>query len=264
MVTDPPYGVAYDPMWRQQAGLGEQRQTGAVRNDDRSDWSAAYRLYKGDIVYCWHAGLYAGIVAAGLEQCSFRIYSQIIWSKQHFALSRGHHHWQHEPCWYAVRQGRSAKWRGDRKQSTIWEVSNLNPFGGDGGEEPEDVSTGHGTQKPIELMRRPSLNHTEPGDIVYDPFLGSGSVLIAAHTTGRICNGLEIDPAYVDVIVERWQKLTGEDAILDADGRTFGQVAAERSQAAARASHEVVATAVGNLQIYPISQISPKEIHYDI
>jgi DNA modification methylase len=225
MVTDPPYGVEYDPHWREEAGLGKQRQTGCVQNDDRVDWREAFELFRGDVAYVWHAGLYAGEVAASLHQAGFDIRSQIIWAKQHFALSRGNYHWQHEPCWYAVRQGRSAHWCGDRKQSTLWEVSNLNPFGG--GNTTEAI-TGHGTQKPVEVMRRPMLNHTERGAIVYDPFLGSGSTLAAAEDVGRICYGVEIDPAYVDVIVLRWQKLTGMAAILEGDGRTFDQIRTER------------------------------------
>ena len=245
MVTDPPYGVDYDPLWREQAGLGEQRQTGRVQNDHRSDWKEAYVLYKGDVAYCWHAALYAGVVAGGLEQCGFRIYGQMVWVKQHFALSRGHYHWQHEPCWYAVRNGRSAHWRGDRKQSTVWEVSNLNPFGGDAGGSAADDCTGHGTQKPVELMRRPILNHTEPGEVVYDPFLGSGSTLIAAELTGRACYGLEIDPGYVDLIVKRWQRLTGKQAVLESDSRTFDEVAASRQDAADRST----ATAEAELEL---------------
>ncbi|MFL6416190.1 MAG: DNA-methyltransferase [Bryobacteraceae bacterium] len=220
MITDPPYGVNYDPKWREQAGLGAQRQTGLVQNDDRVDWTEAFRLFPGGIAYVWHAGLYAGAVAASLESCGFGIRCQIIWAKQHFALSRGHYHWQHEPCWYAVRQGQSGRWTGDRKQSTLWEVSNLNPFGG----QCADTVTGHGTQKPVELMRRPLLNHTEPGELVYDPFLGSGTTLIAAEETGRVCYGMEIDPTYVDWVVLRWQKLSGGQAIREADGRVFSEL----------------------------------------
>jgi DNA modification methylase len=227
MITDPPYGVNYDPLWREEAGLGVQRQTGIVENDDRVDWSEAFALFPGDVAYVWHAGLYAAEVAASLDRCQFAIRSQIIWAKQHFALSRGHYHWQHEPCWYAVRVGKRAAWCGDRKQSTVWEVSNLNAFGG---ETATDTVTGHGTQKPVELMRRPLLNHTERGGLVYDPFLGSGSTLIAAEDTGRICYGLELSPAYVDVIVQRWQKLTGRKAVLDNDGRTFEEIKNQRAE----------------------------------
>jgi DNA modification methylase len=224
MVTDPPYGVDYDPNWREQAGLGRQRQTGTVANDQQVDWSAAYGLFSGDVAYVWHAGVHAAEVAANLESAGFRIRSQIIWAKQHFALSRGDYHWQHEPCWYAVRKGKSGNWSGDRSQSTLWQVANLNPFGGS-----NEEATGHGTQKPVELMRRPILNNSLRGDIIYDPFLGSGTTLIAAHSTERVCFGLDIDPRYVDLAILRWQKLTGQAAILAADGRTFDQIAAERA-----------------------------------
>lgn len=226
LLTDPPYGVKYSARWRQEAGLGQQRQTGIVPNDDRVDWTAAYRLFTGDVAYVWHAGVHAGEVAAGLEACGFRIRAQIIWVKQHFALSRGDFSWRHEPAWYAVREGKSSNWSGDRKQSTVWEVANLNPFGGS----QEEPATGHSTQKPVELMRRAILNNTRSGDIVYDPFLGSGTTLVSAQLTDRVCYGMEIDPGYADVIVKRWQDLTGQRAVLDADGRTFEQVAEERQQ----------------------------------
>jgi len=226
MVTDPPYGVDYDPLWREEAGLGKQRQTGTVANDNRVDWAEAYKLFPGDVAYVWHAGVHAAEVARSLATADFEIRSQIIWAKQHFAMSRGHYHWQHEPCWYAVRTGRSGNWAGSRKETTLWEVANLNPFGGD--ENEGDAATGHSTQKPTELMRRPMLNHTEEEEIIYDPFLGSGSTLIAAEQLKRICYGLEIEPKYVDMIVERWQKLRGKEAILEADGRGFEQIRTER------------------------------------
>jgi DNA modification methylase len=225
MVTDPPYGVDYVPRWRERAGLGKIRQVGTVENDNRVNWLEAFELFRGDVAYVWHAGLYAGEVADSLRQCGFEIRSQIIWAKQHFALSRGHYHWQHESCFYAVRRGQTGHWCGGRRQSTLWEVSNLNPFGGGRTEE----VTGHGTQKPVELMRRPILNHTERGAVVYDPFFGSGTTLIAAEDTGRICYGLEIQAGYVDVIVLRWQNLTGKAAVLEEDGRTFDEVRAERA-----------------------------------
>jgi DNA modification methylase len=226
LLTDPPYGVEYDPLWRQDAGLGRTQQSGLVKNDDRVDWTDAYKLFLGDVAYVWHAGVHAAEVAAGLEAVGFRIRAQILWVKQHFALSRGDYHWKHEPCWYAVREGKSSNWCGDRKQSTVWEVPNLNPFGGS----QLEPKTDHGTPKAIEVMRRPILNNTRLKDIVYDPFLGSGTTLIAAELTDRVCHGLEIDPHYVDVIITRWQDLTGKKAVLEADGRTFEQVAEERKQ----------------------------------
>ena len=220
MVTDPPYGVEYDPQWRERAGLGRQRQVGAVANDHQADWSAAYKLFTGDVAYVWHAGVHAAEVAESLAAAEFQIRSQIVWAKQHFALSRGNYHWQHEPCWYGVRKGRSSRWRGDRTQSTVWQIANLNSFGGNR----DETVTGHGTQKPVELMSRPILNHTGRGEQVYDPFLGSGTTLIAAEQTERVCLGLEIDPRYVDVIVRRWQEFSGKTAALAGTDQAFEQV----------------------------------------
>ena len=131
-------------------------------------------------------------------------------------IGRGDYHWQHEPCWYAVRS--KGNWTGDRKQTTLWAIGN-------GG---QDTETVHGTQKPVECMRRPMFNNSGSGDAVYEPFLGSGTTLIAAQTTGRICIGVELDPVYVDVALRRWMAFTGETATLLADGRPFEAVAAER------------------------------------
>ncbi|MBN9524100.1 site-specific DNA-methyltransferase [bacterium] len=199
MVTDPPYGVDYDPDWRNAAAeaghLGyAARRTGTVANDGRADWAAAYALFPGAVAYVWHAGRHAATVAAGLEAAGLGVRSQIVWRKPHFAISRGHYHWQHEPCWYAVREGPSARWCGDRTQSTVWDITNrVNA---------EDRND-HGTQKPLECMARPIRNHGGDGDVVYDPFLGSGTTLVAAHRLGRACYGCELDPAYADVILRR-------------------------------------------------------------
>jgi DNA modification methylase len=218
MVTDPPYGVDYDPEWRNAAGLSDSHSTGKVRNDDRVDWTAAYKLFPGDVAYVWHAGRFAGDLAANLAAAGFGIRAQIIWRKPAFAISRGHYHWQHEPCWYAVREGCTSKWVGDRSQSTVWDVSNR-----------IDDRTEHGTQKPIECMARPVQNHGGREDAVYDPFLGSGTTLVACEQLGRRCFGLELDPRYCDVIVQRWQKATGRDAMLDGDGRKFAQMTSNRT-----------------------------------
>jgi len=102
-------------------------------------------------------------------------------------------------------------WTGDRKQTTLWTISSRG----------QDTDTVHGTQKPVECMRRPILNNSCAGESVYDPFLGSGTTLIAAQTSGRTCVALEIDPAYVDVAVRRWQSFTGKQAVRVSDGRAF-------------------------------------------
>jgi DNA modification methylase len=127
-----------------------------------------------------------------LEASKFVVRAQIIWAKQQLVIERGHYHFQHEPCWYAVRQGATATWRGDRKQTTLWQIDNPLRSG--------EEATVHGTQKPLECMARPIRNHE--GD-VYDGFLGSGTTLIAAHRLGRTCYGLEIDKRYCEVILRR-------------------------------------------------------------
>ena len=504
MITDPPFGVNYDPSWRNQRGLNHSdRKLGLVENDDRADWREAWALYEGDVAYVWHATWFTSTVQASLEASGFEIRAQIIWAKDRFALSRGHYHWQHEPCqpadtmiqkviergagsqpakieevpirhsaratssfpttltkasfavadarsrgsverqysglmhsisaagrvtratpehrfsvrlnpdaadkqlvylmrrgdwwrvgrvglfnsrgfglstrladnkaeeawivsvhdttreaqcaeqvlscrygiptthwevdrwakaperarspemieaiyakldlsalaaratlllrdhrlerdrplimagerlifsrkatqlvracnvvaeimqipmpvaggefawvtvtgndaapfsgpvysmdvdrdlhyiadglvthncWYTVRG--TAHWKGDRSQSTLWQIPSR-----------EDRGHGHGTQKPVECMRRPMLNNSSPGQAVYEPFCGSGTTIIAAETIGRVCHAIEISPAYVDVAVTRWQEFTGKAATLADDGRSFAEVAAER------------------------------------
>ena len=218
MVTDPPYGVNYDPEWRNDAGVAGRgsRNTGKVLNDDRYDWSEAYSLFTGDIAYIWHSAKYTHKFAENIENCGFELISLIIWKKQHFALSRGDYHNQHEPLWYAVRTKsannkdvKNHNWQGKRDQSTIWEIENNNPFGGSGEEQ-----TGHGTQKPLECMLRPILNNSEVGQAVYDPFGGSGTTLIACERADRNCYMMELSPAYVDLIINRWEKETGHKAVL--------------------------------------------------
>ena len=209
MTTDPPYGVSYDPAWRHRVNPTQRTAVGRVMNDDRAEWSTAWQLFPGAIAFVWHAALKAPTVAADLEAAGFKIRSQIIWVKAHFALSRGDYHWSHEPAWYAVR--RKGQWRGDRCQTTVWEVANLNPFGGTGG--PDNVVTGHGTQKPVRLFEIPITNHTVAGDAVYDPFCGSGTALIAAEKLGRACFAMDIDPKYVQAAVTRWEAFTGRKAV---------------------------------------------------
>jgi DNA modification methylase len=216
MVTDPPYGVNYDPAWRHRAGVNQSRRRGKVRNDTEADWGAAWQLFTGNIAYVWHGALNATTVAESLVRNGFTIRAQIIWAKERLVIGRGDYHWQHEPCWYAVRS--KGDWTGDRKQTTLWSIAS-------GG---QDQETAHGTQKPVECMRRPMLNNSSPGHVVYDPFLGSGTTLIAAETTGRICVAMELDPRYVDVAIRRWQFFTGQIATLSADGRTFEEVSAGR------------------------------------
>ncbi len=218
MVTDPPYGVEYDPSWRNQSGASATKRTGKVLNDDRADWREAWALFPGDVAYVWHGALHATTVADSLIAAGFDIRSQIIWAKDRLVLSRGDYHWQHEPCWYAVKKRGKGHWAGDRKQTTLWQIANKD----------QDAETVHGTQKPVECMRRPILNNSSPGQAIYEPFMGSGTTLIAAETTGRVCYGIELNPAYVDVAIARWQNLTGQTAVLDGTDKTFADLTATR------------------------------------
>src|SRR3954452_358050 len=166
MVTDPPYGVEYEPGWRKRAGVNlNKAKLGKVANDDRADWREAWALFPGSVAYVWHAGRHASTVQESLAAADFEVRAQIIWAKDRFALSRGHYHWQHEPCWYAVRG--SATWTGDRKQSTLWQIPAR-----------DDAGHGHGTQKPVECMKRPIENNSSPGQAIYEPFCGSGTTIL--------------------------------------------------------------------------------------
>jgi len=206
MVTDPPYGVDYDANWRNDVAekgylAHADRRVGKVRGDDRVDWRSAWELFPGNVVYCWHDGRHASTVQQSLEACHFEMRCQIIWAKQMFAISRGHYHWQHEPCWYAVRQGATASWVGDHSQTTLWAIR-----------WDANVQGGHSTQKPLECMARAIRNHE--AFAVYDPFLGSGTTLIACENLHRVCYGCEIDPGYVAVTLQRWADLTGQTPIV--------------------------------------------------
>lgn len=218
MVTDPPYGVEYDPEWRQRAGVNtDTAAKGKVLNDDKADWREAWALFPGEVVYVWHADKFSHVVAGSLEVCGFQLRNLIIWGKSQLVMSRGNYHSQHEPCWYGVKKGATGHWSGDRKQSTLWQI-----------EKPRKSETGHSTQKPVECMKRPIENNSSPGQAVYEPFSGSGTTIIAGEMTGRSVYAVELNPAYVDVAVKRWQDFTGQKAILEGSGKTFDEIGGER------------------------------------
>lgn len=210
MITDPPYGVEYDPAWRNRA-LREDgspvgaRAVGEVMNDDKADWREVWAGFTGKAAYVWHAGTKAHVVHDSLLAAGFDVKAQIVWAKGRASISRGHYHVQHEPCFYAVRKGAKPKWRGPAL-STVWEISHTKSF------------TGHGTQKPVEAARRPMLTCTEPGDVVFEPFSGSGTTLLAAEMIGRTCVAIELSPAYADVAAKRWSNWTGKKPVLMRQG----------------------------------------------
>ena len=203
MVTDPPYGVEYDASWRQEVGVaGAGAATGKVLNDDRADWTDAWKLFVGDVCYVWHADRFSPVVARSLETTKFEMRALIVWAKSQHTFGRGDYHSQHEPCWYAVRKGATGHYNGDRTQSTLWEI-----------DKPKKSETGHSTQKPLECMERPIRNNSNVGDLVYEPFSGSGTTIIACERTGRKCRAIELNPAYVAVAIQRWADATGKTPI---------------------------------------------------
>lgn len=237
MVADPPYGVELDSEWRDRAGLNgcglaepsylrrtEGHQNTSISSDTRADWSDAFALVPAlQVAYVWHASKFTREVLDGLLRIGFLHHQQIIWNKGRAVLTRTHYWFQHEPCWYVRRK--NAPWYGKPgENSTIWDSPSPKFVMGSSDEEKFD----HPTQKPLALMRRSIVNHTKRGELVYDPFLGSGTTLAAAELTERVCCGIELDAKYVDVIVQRWQTLSGKKAKLDGDGRGFEEVAADR------------------------------------
>jgi DNA modification methylase len=242
MVTDPPYGIELDSEWRDRAGLNgcgaaepsymKKRTAGhtetSISGDTRADWSDAFALVPSlEVAYVWHASKFTREVLDGLLRIGFLHHQQIICNKGRTVLTRTHYWFRHEPCWYVRKK--NAPWFGKAGQnSTIWDSASPKFIMGGSDEEKFD----HPTQKPVDLMRRPILNHLRRGELVYDPFLGSGTTLAAAELTERVCYGLELDPKYCDVVITRWQTLANKEAKLDGDGRTFSQIAQERQKEA--------------------------------
>jgi len=225
MVTDPPYGVEYDASWRNSLKREDKykktkNSIGKVQNDDKADWRLSYFLFPGSVVYVWHADKMSHIVSENLIDCEYEIKYQIIWVKQS-GFGRGDYHHYHEPCWYAVKKGCNHNWQGDRKQRTVWEIQSRAACGDTSQNE---EATGHSTQKPIECMARPIRNNTCEGEGVYDPFLGSGTTLIAAEQLNRVCYGIELSCAYVDICVKRWikyMKKNNREIVLKKNGENI-------------------------------------------
>jgi DNA modification methylase len=155
-----------------------------------------------------------------LLRIGFLYPQQIIWDKGRAVLTRTHYWFQHEPCWYVRKK--NAPWYGKPggENTSIWTSPSPKFLMGGSDEQKFD----HPTQKPVALMRHSILNHTKRGELVYEPFLGSGTTLAAAELTERACCGVEIDPKYIDVIVQRWQTLAGKEATLEGHGATFEHV----------------------------------------
>jgi DNA modification methylase len=217
LLTDPPYNVAYE------GGTGL-----TIKNDDMPDEdfrtflrdafvTADTVMRPGAVFYIWHADSEGYNFRGACKDAGWQVRQCLIWKKNHMVMGRQDYHWQHEPCLYGWKDGAAHLWASDRKQTTILDFERPSRNGE------------HPTMKPVALFEYQMLNNTKPGDIVLDSFGGSGTTLIAAEKNGRAARVMELDPKYVDVILRRWQEFTGNDAVLEGDGRTFQKIEESRA-----------------------------------
>jgi site-specific DNA-methyltransferase (adenine-specific) len=213
MLTDPPYNVALGMNETPEQAKKRNRRTDGkvVSNDHMPDadfrkflndcFSIAFAALKpGGSFYVWHSDSEGLNFRGAVADCGQKTRQCLIWKKSSLIMGRQDYQWQHEPCLYGWRDGASHGWYSDRKQTTILEFDK------------PSRSEDHPTMKPVGLFAYQMANSTAPQGICYDPFLGSGTTLIAAEQLGRKCYGMEISPAYCDVIVKRWENLTGKKA----------------------------------------------------
>lgn len=215
--TDPPYNVNYANSAKDKM-RGKDR---AILNDNLGDGFYDFLLaaLTPTVAHC-QGGIYVAMSSSELDvlQAAFRAAGGkwstfIIWAKNTFTLGRADYQRQYEPILYGWPEGKQRHWCGDRDQGDVWNIK-----------KPQKNDL-HPTMKPVELVERAIRNSSRPGNVVMDPFGGSGTTLIAAEKTGRQARLIELDPKYVDVIVRRWQDWTGQQATREADGVPFDDLA---------------------------------------
>jgi DNA modification methylase len=212
MATDPPYLVDYTA--KESPPSNAHGPKAPARNwDEYKDPESAVSFYVDFInaalphlvdrapIYQWHANTRQSLVDEAWKQTGLLAHQVIIWVKTRGVLTRSHYMWQHEPCMYGWQQGKMPSLKPPSNGTTVWHVDQKG--------EQDGI---HPTQKPVELFKRPLLYHTKPGDLCYEPFLGSGTCLIAAEMTERRCFAIDQEPSYVDVAVKRWEDFTGKKA----------------------------------------------------
>lgn len=220
MVTDPPYGVQLDQGWFEKMGLDPARRCDYVHDDRVHRWPDVWKTCAADVAYVWCASVSIDDVMTDLRAAGFNIRALCIWVKDRPVVTREGYLWQHEPCIYAVRKGKKARWRGGNNESTVWRAASPTRRFDSG----EDTVTDHAAQKPVEIMARSIRNHGETGDVVYEPFAGSGTTLIAAEQLERRCFAMEIEPRFVDMICARYLKFTGCSPVRESDGASFQEL----------------------------------------
>ena len=219
MNTDPPYGINYTNTDR--PGAKKSSATPAIANDDLADaklqafLESAFKVAVGSALrsdaawYMWHAHLTQGFfAAAAAAAANVILHRQIIWVKPVLLLTRGQYHWKHEPCFMGWVKGNEppdyGAGAGERNQTTIWEIDSVN--------RDDRKEFNHSSPKPVGLFEIPIIKHLKPSEVAFEPFAGSGPQFIAAEKHDRRCFGLEIEPRYCDVIVQRWENMTGKKA----------------------------------------------------
>ncbi len=238
LAADPPYLVDYDGTnhpaeHHKKAGRkpGPGKEVGNKHWDAYKDPASSVTFFASFLrhalahcvervpIYQWHATRRQGLVEAAWEQNELLVHQTIIWAKPRGVLTRSHYLWAHEPCFYGWRKGMQPE--KDRRlapsERTVWEIEQAG--------EPDVL---HPTKKPLEVFERPIRSHTRVGEVVLEPFSGSGTQIIAAERTQRRCRAMELSPPFVDVAVRRWERATGREAVLEGAKLTFAQVAAER------------------------------------
>ncbi len=219
--TDPPYNVNYANSAKDKM-RGKDR---AILNDNLGDGFYDFLLaaLTPTIAHC-RGGIYVAMSSSELDvlQAAFRAAGGkwstfIIWAKNTFTLGRADYQRQYEPILYGWPEGAQRHWCGDRDQGDVWNIR-----------KPQKNDL-HPTMKPVELVERAIRNSSRPGNVVLDPFGGSGTTLIAAEKSGRLARLIELDPKYVDVIVRRWQGWTGKQATRESDGALFDDQATSDS-----------------------------------
>lgn len=204
LLTDPPYGVDY---------TGKTKDALKIQNDATSDemlrdmladaFSAANNIMKpGAVFYIWHAILKTSAFESACQMAGWEVRQVLIWAKNTMVMGRQDYQWKHEPCLYGWKDGARHLWASDRKQTTILNF------------ERPTRNKEHPTMKPVKLFDYQIQNNTKGGDIVLDLFGGSGTTIVACEQNGRCARVMELDPRYVDVIIDRWEKFTGEKAVL--------------------------------------------------
>ena len=204
LLTDPPYGVDY---------TGKTKDALKIQNDASSDeslrdmladaFAAADSVMKpGAVFYIWHADLKALVFRIACQMAGWEVRQVLIWVKNTMVMGRQDYHWKHEPCLYGWKDGAGHLWASDRKQTTILNFDR------------PTKNKEHPTMKPVKLFDNQIQNNTKGGDIVLDLFGGSGTTIVACEQNGRCARVMELDPRYVDVIIDRWEKFTGEKAVL--------------------------------------------------